>query len=263
VLIGKTTTNFNTDGFQAFSGGFVHATATQGTANSGTVITVNRKSTDGSIVDLKKDGTTVGSIGAYDGRPYLASTTVGIRVSNALFPSDTSGVITDGAMNIGGGAGRFKDLYLSGGVYLGGTGAANKLDDYEEGTWTPTIFGSSVAGAYTYGNGHAVYTKVGRQVTVSCVLTNVTTTTAGSGYLKIGGLPFTKVTNTMFHGAGRAEQWNFGTNNTSFVVSFISASPTNVLYFRGQESSGGGEDMSVTAITSGATDIELTITYFV
>ena len=32
---------------------------------------------------------------------------------------------------------RFKDLYLSGGVYLGGTGSANQLDDYEEGTWTP------------------------------------------------------------------------------------------------------------------------------
>jgi hypothetical protein len=28
---------------------------------------------------------------------------------------------------------RFKDLYLSGGVYLGGTVAANKLDDYETG----------------------------------------------------------------------------------------------------------------------------------
>jgi hypothetical protein len=34
---------------------------------------------------------------------------------------------------------RFKDLYLSGGVYLGGTGSANKLDDYEEGTWTPVL----------------------------------------------------------------------------------------------------------------------------
>lgn len=29
------------------------------------------------------------------------------------------------------------NIEVSGGVYLGGTGAANKLDDYEEGTWTP------------------------------------------------------------------------------------------------------------------------------
>ena len=40
---------------------------------------------------------------------------------------------------------RFKDLYLSGGVYLGGTGAANKLDDYEEGTWTPTLGNGATA----------------------------------------------------------------------------------------------------------------------
>ena len=28
---------------------------------------------------------------------------------------------------------------FNGGVYIGGTGSANLLDDYEEGTWTPTI----------------------------------------------------------------------------------------------------------------------------
>jgi hypothetical protein len=42
----------------------------------------------------------------------------------------------------------FKDLYLSGGVYLGGTGAANLLDDYEEGTWTPAF---TNIGTGTYG----------------------------------------------------------------------------------------------------------------
>jgi hypothetical protein len=143
-------------------------------------------------VDLKKDGTTVGSIGAYDGRPYLASTTVGIRVSNALFPSDTSGVITDGAMNIGGGAGRFKDLYLSGGVYLGGTGSANKLDDYETGTWTPVYApsGGSFA-SITMDTPDCFYVKVGNKVSVSALIrTDAVDITGGSGNLLIGGLPF-------------------------------------------------------------------------
>ena len=44
--------------------------------------------------------------------------------------------IDTGAIDLGNGNNRFKDAYLSGGVYLGGTGSANKLDDYEEGTWT-------------------------------------------------------------------------------------------------------------------------------
>ena len=73
------------------------------------------------------------------------------------------------------------DIEVSGGVYLGGTGSANYLDDYEEGTWTPTGF--------TGGTIHnARYTKVGRLVTVNLYLNGVTFTTS-----EIGGLPFTSV----------------------------------------------------------------------
>jgi hypothetical protein len=80
---------------------------------------------------------------------------------------------------------RFKDLYLSGGVYLGGTVAANKLDDYEEGTFTPTVAGDAtgVLESPTIGG---YYTKVGNQVTLYFnfrVTTNFT-----DSY--IGGLPF-------------------------------------------------------------------------
>jgi hypothetical protein len=80
---------------------------------------------------------------------------------------------------------RFKDLYLSGGVYLGGTGAANKLDDYEEGTWTPTFAG------LTIGNGtvSGTYTKIGRQVTVVFGFDCGSTTSVGT-LGDITGLPF-------------------------------------------------------------------------
>ena len=133
VLVGKTSTDNTTQGIRFYPTGRQSIVSEADTA-----LIVNRRTSDGHIAEFRKDGTAVGRIGAYDGRPYLASTTVGIRISNALFPSNTSGVITDGAMNIGGSSGRFKDLYLSGGAYLGGTGSANKLDDYEEGTFTPT-----------------------------------------------------------------------------------------------------------------------------
>ena len=59
---------------------------------------------------------------------------VGVGGDN-LYPTNGSGNSTDGALDIGDATARFKDLYLSSGVYLGGTGAANKLDDYEEGTY--------------------------------------------------------------------------------------------------------------------------------
>ena len=52
------------------------------------------------------------------------------------------------------------EIYTASGILLGGTGSANKLDDYEEGTWTPVINGRS------FGFSTGSYTKVGRLVTV-------------------------------------------------------------------------------------------------
>jgi hypothetical protein len=43
------------------------------------------------------------------------------------------------------------------------SGGANVLDDYEEGTWTPTLGGTT-----TYGSQWGHYTKVGRLVSISC-----------------------------------------------------------------------------------------------
>lgn len=84
------------------------------------------------------------------------------------------------------------DATLSGGVYLGGTGAANYLDDYEEGTFTPTLNArdsdfSSVTYTSTYTNG--VYTKVGNRVMFSLRLT-WTAFSGGSGELRVTGFPF-------------------------------------------------------------------------
>jgi len=104
----------------------------------------------------------------------------------------TTGALRDGVTNLGSGTARFKDAYLSGGVYVGGTGSANKLDDYEEGTWTPTLtFGGSDTGI-TYSNQIGRYTKIGNQVTLHCYLRTSSLGTA-TGVAKILGLPFSSV----------------------------------------------------------------------
>jgi hypothetical protein len=64
------------------------------------------------------------------------------------------------------------------------------LNDYEEGTWTPTI--SRAGGGLTYtpsGSDVGYYTKIGRQVVVTCSFGG--TWTGGSGDYEILGLPFT------------------------------------------------------------------------
>jgi hypothetical protein len=64
----------------------------------------------------------------------------------------------------------------------------NTLDDYEEGTWTPTI--SMASGTSTGSSGEGTYVKIGRQVTVTVGLA-VGTISAGGEINIIDGLPFT------------------------------------------------------------------------
>ena len=83
-------------------------------------------------------------------------------------------------------------IYTSQGLRVGGTGTANQLDDYEEGTFTPTI-GSYIGGSITpvYNTQLGEYTKIGNIVTASIYITLDTSTTfSGSGDLIFGGLPY-------------------------------------------------------------------------
>ena len=70
------------------------------------------------------------------------------------------------------------------GVYLGVTSqtAANLLDDYEEGSWSPAQNGVTAAAASGF------YTKVGRVVTAAFTMT--TATTSDSSSMQVSGLPF-------------------------------------------------------------------------
>jgi hypothetical protein len=83
------------------------------------------------------------------------------------------------------------------GIYLGGTGAANLLDDYEEGTWTPTL---PNGGTLTPETNTCLYTKTGRQVTVTAFVSSVAPTNNASEFL-IGGLPFTAISPAYFSGS--------------------------------------------------------------
>lgn len=66
---------------------------------------------------------------------------------------------------------------------------ANVLDDYEEGTWTPGIaFGGTATGiTYAFQDGH--YTKIGRQVSVTFIVT-LSNKGSSTGSATLTGLPF-------------------------------------------------------------------------
>jgi hypothetical protein len=70
---------------------------------------------------------------------------------------------------------------------------ANTLDDYEEGTWTPNIGGSTGDGTLSYSVRQGSYTKVGNMVTCWGRLQTTSTVSGGGGTLQIYGLPFTSL----------------------------------------------------------------------
>jgi hypothetical protein len=84
-------------------------------------------------------------------------------------------------------------LSLNFGSYHGSSGGAgsgtlsgNTLNDYETGTWTPSIIGATLSGGSVSGS----YTKVGRLVSLTAEFTGVTISSV-SGFSYITGFPFT------------------------------------------------------------------------
>ena len=87
----------------------------------------------------------------------------------------------------------------SGGItFNGDTSAANALDDYETGSFTPTLGAHSSDGTHSYTTQVGNYTKVGNMVSVWLKLVINTLNTSGtiSGNLEIKGLPFTSANTT-------------------------------------------------------------------
>jgi hypothetical protein len=159
-----------------------------------TVAQFNRNTNDGDIVAFRKEGTTVGSIGvALSDNLYFSGVDAGIGCgTGAIYPASTTGQSSDNDTDLGTASTRFKDLYLSSGVYLGGTGAANKLDDYEEGTWTPVFKRSGSTNNATIVFQDANYVKSGKQVTVTVYVTSIDYSPVTDGtFAAIEGLPFT------------------------------------------------------------------------
>ena len=94
--------------------------------------------------------------------------------------------------------------------FNGDTAAANALDDYEEGTFTPTVVpssGSFTTAVYGIRDGH--YTKIGRMVYFQ-ILVNFSSFNRGSasGSVTITGLPFNRANNTTgIANVGQCNNW--------------------------------------------------------
>ena len=113
------------------------------------------------------------------------------------------------------------------GLAIGGTGAANTLDDYEEGSWTPVCGTPGVTGSYSVQLGR--YIKVGNFCHVIFNLTiNSAYTGSTSASFTIGGLPFaTKAYDASLYAGGHIGYYfnvDHTNNNQTLVYQIPSGS---------------------------------------
>lgn len=141
----------------------------------------------------------------------------------ALSKIDTASLATDAVDNT------ILDLASDfAGIHLGGTGSANELDDYEQGTWTPIdTSGASLSLTLTTTQN---YVKVGSLVFINFYVTYPAT--SNSSVQQIGGLPFTvktynhlNVRNATYGANNITMQTDAGTTNMRLYNS--NTRPTN------------------------------------
>jgi hypothetical protein len=123
---------------------------------------------------------------------------------------------------------------------------ANTLDDYEEGTFTPTITGTTTAGTGTYGSQDGRYTKIGRVVNYQIYISWSAHT--GTGNMDLSGLPFATLAGTYFP-VSLSEVDNISLTASNYLTAYTRTGTTDIRFV--QTPVGGGAATNVPLDTSG------------
>jgi len=266
--------NFSVTG-QRITGDFTNATVANRVAFQ--TSTVNSQTTVGII----PNGTSTASVLSLEGDSTLTNGTT-FQFVNNVGGSGTDSRIISGIRGTGtylpmtfytGGSESLrlsattKAVILAGGsTSANGTGItfpatqsastdANTLDDYEEGTFTPTVVGSSTAGTATYSIQVGRYTKIGNRVLFNIRVSYSSGT--GTGTLRISGLPFASTSASGTNAAVSAYVINIALPASTYCVPTIDPSQSFIGMY--VNAVGGGADNAVTYDAAG--DIFLTGQY--
>ena len=111
-----------------------------------------------------------------------------------------------------------------------GTGTSELLDDYEEGSWTPS-FSYSDGGTPTLSEAYGYYVKVGRMV--HCLFTTTNSAQGGgSGNVLLNNLPFTSSGNNGFRHNGNVTYFTgMGSGIRSNMVVYNAGATTSVYFY--------------------------------
>jgi hypothetical protein len=223
------------------------------------------RTNDGNLVKFRSNEVTVGSIGTQSSQLSLTASSnelfVGSRGANQAYFDVSTGVAFsafssfNGTADLGRSNARFKDLYLSGGVDFGGSvnsggvvSTSNKLDDYEEGSWSPGTSSGTISAI------NAKYTKIGRSVTVSALIYNISDQSS-SNVFTITNLPFASCGSCRSVGAIMMRYQS----NTSLTAAYITQNTSNVEFYG---VTAGGWDVAIHSDWNNInSEVYFTVTY--
>ena len=197
---------YGSDSGMRFSGGTVHPCTTAGAPRDAAV---DLGYSAGRYKDLYLSGTAhLDNISHktsgwnYQDLPAGAGLKTRVGGTDALSLNGFNMTVSSGNLTLGGGnlvigtSGKGIDFSANGNA---GGMSSEVLDDYEEGTWTPVMRGSSTAGTWSAnGTNGGFYVKIGKVVHI---FGNCTGTLSGaSGTAEILGLPFSRAGGNAAHG---------------------------------------------------------------
>jgi hypothetical protein len=155
--------------------------------------------------------------------PIVLNGTTGITTPNVASDTSTLGPLTQ-ALNLG----------STGQIVFPATqnasANANTLDDYEEGTWTPTLT-PATSGTITLASPNlCAYTKIGRVVIVNGLTDTASVSLPVGTTVAIGGLPFTSNATATQRSAGVARCFSLTTGAVNTTLSIVSSTTSMSLH---------------------------------
>jgi hypothetical protein len=192
-----------------------------GTAGFASSVTTNRSS-DGYAFRLEYNSVLRGGL-------FVSSTGSSLALKDSS--SSNNNVLLDGADG---------SAQFIGSVSIGGTAAANTIDEYEEGTFTPDVSVGGVALSIATSTGS--YTRIGNvcQVTLSVTITS-SEASGQTGNLAITGLPFASPNTTSSNystAIAGLNNWSVDfRNGDKSMVAFNAANSTTLALYSGSRNS--------------------------
>lgn len=142
---------------------------------------------------------------------------------------------------------------------LGNSASADplKLDWYQEGTFTPTVYGATTAGSTTYSGRGGFYTRIGNVVFFTLYVD--WSAQSGSGAMLVGGLPFTSASSLGNNSRVNVAYWNINVGSGNEITGLIGSNSSYI--YIGYSEQAGGTGGGVTIEPAGA--LYITGQYFV